>query len=136
MDQRFKLICKKPFTIKHLGDKIKVHTHNIEDYENLEKFLKSNKINYYTHALKIDKPRLAVLKGLPSDVTLEEIIDEVKSKLPSAFDCSRMNTTKTNDKYPYHIVKFSPETTFQAILRVSPSLQYESLLGKVQTQKQ
>ncbi|KAL1453271.1 hypothetical protein WDU94_007426 [Cyamophila willieti] len=38
------------------------------------------------------------------DVTLPEILDEIQDKLPTAYDCSKMN--KSNDRYPYFIVKF------------------------------
>ncbi|KAI5749765.1 hypothetical protein M8J76_010043 [Diaphorina citri] len=117
MNDRFKKICRKAFSIKHLGDRVKVFTNNLEDHKHLLEFLKSNKINHHTHAIKDDKPRIAVLKGLPADVELHEILDEVKSSIPNAFDCMKMHNC--NPKYPFFLIKFSPLTTFQEVTKIS-----------------
>ncbi|KAI5753531.1 hypothetical protein M8J77_001074 [Diaphorina citri] len=122
MNDSFKKICRKAFSIKHLGDRVKVFTNNLEDHKHLLEFLKSNKINHHTHAIKDDKPRIAVLKGLPADVELHEILDEEDS--PKCANCQgdHLSNNRKCTAYKTYIDKIGKLKN-----KSKPSLRQETL---------
>lgn len=65
-----------------------------------------------------EKPVAAVVKGLPPDITEDEILAEIKSHNPRVTQCTKL--IKNSDKYPYYLVKFEPGVAFPDIRAASP----------------
>lgn len=75
----FSILIEKYFTKKVLikihPDQISIKPQNQEDETILKTFLEENNIKYFTFNTSANRPRQAVLKYIPNDVTKETIID-------------------------------------------------------------
>lgn len=72
----------------------KIVTHTEKNYRNVIKYLDSNKKNYYSYQLKCDKGLTVVLKGIDSDVSVDDIkeaLNEEGFKAKSIFNIINKN---------------------------------------------
>ena len=68
-----KLLAAKP-RIQYSSNGLKVFTLSMSDFSKLKELLKKRNIEFYTHALKNEKPIHQVIKGLPLLEDYENII--------------------------------------------------------------
>lgn len=65
---------------KVISTGIQVEPSTEEDYRKLSKLLKEQGTQYYTYQLKSEKKLKIVLRGVPQDITDEEIIEDLKEQ--------------------------------------------------------
>lgn len=81
---------------------IKVSTPSSDDYRRLTKFLDKHNHVYYTHKLPEDKNLKIVLRGVPVEISEEEIIQDLHFQNITPIKVIRM--TKTAQKVPMPLV--------------------------------
>lgn len=114
MTQRIKLACAKPFTLRYVGKNLNSKTDDERDYINLIKTLKATNIPYHTYT----SPRIAVLKGLPKEWTLDDIKAEIQNQVETVKSVHLMRTTQQETK-PIYMIKFENGTLFNDVTKIS-----------------
>lgn len=74
-----------------LKNGIKVQPSTPEDFQNIKKLLIDKQYEFHTHIPKIEKPLKVVFKGIPTEITIEEITAELKALGYPTLKIIRMN---------------------------------------------
>ncbi|KAI5756193.1 hypothetical protein M8J77_022884 [Diaphorina citri] len=118
---RIKKVCNTTPQLKYVGNqsgkKISIHCFDLEDYNHLNNHLKEHAFSFHTFTLPKDKQLSAVLKGLPPDITKEEILEEIKLDIPQVMSVDLMKTPNSEFQ-PIFLVKFSNEIQFHDVTKI------------------
>lgn len=98
-----------------------LYTNNINDYDVLLNILKEKKIEHYTHTPKTRKPVKMVLKGLPYNITIDEVKHclEEKINIISIKQFTKKDLTNNTIKnVPVYTVIFPPNTNINDIIKI------------------
>jgi len=105
--------CQKPPIIKHTNDFIKFQPENKADYDKIEAFCITQKLQYATEIAKKDRPFKVVIRKLPVDTLTQDIHqDFIEQEFP-VLDVTQMHgrdkTTKAKVPYPLFLVSLKKE---------------------------
>lgn len=75
------------------SEAIRLQPTTIADYRNLTKFLASKNMEYFTFRLPAENPLQVVIRGLPSSVNTDEVLNTVKSRNYPAIAAYRIRNT-------------------------------------------
>ena len=118
---------KSDFDIKAKNNRIIVYTKNEEDYNTFLKETKVAKVDYHTYTFPNKKIIKSILKGVPANVSTDEIYEDLKVKnnlkvlevkqmsAPINIDNNEQKQTK---KLPVFIVTFEPTVQISEIMKV------------------
>lgn len=105
-------VVKNKFHLKYLGDKVKIFTEDLEDFNNLKESLVKKGTQFHTYSLSSEKKMMAVLKGVQR-MNEAEVLDAIKIVNPKVVSVKLLN--KTNLYYPKFKVAFESDVTFNEI---------------------
>ena len=112
-----KLDSEAKFQVTKNG--VKVYLSTLEFYNSHKQELhNNNNIQFYTHPIPSEKSKNLVLKGMPSFVTPDEIIQDLKDKELAPIKCvimKRNHMSKNTD--PLYLVSFENKTNLNQVLR-------------------
>ena len=96
---------------------LKIFLNNIKDFEKLKGFYKQNNRQFYTHALKHERPVHQVIKGLPL-VEVNIIEKELRDKGSKCIKVSLMKQ-KNQDYNPIYLATFESGTDLAEVQKVN-----------------
>lgn len=115
----------KNFKIKRVNNaKHYVQLDNLSEYMTVIDTLNQRGIKYYTYTPKSLEPRSLLLKGIDPSFTSEEIFEELKSLNLAKVDFENVtnfvtsNSTKNNKTLPFFLVKISPESDINSLMKI------------------
>ena len=129
--QNFYEICQKidslsvKVTYKHMSIGTSILTNNVQEHKRVIEFLKTEKIYFFTHDVKSEKPFKVVLRGLHS-ITENELKEELTRKQLeplSVFLMKRKSGVMGRDQ-PYLIHFKKPEVNLSTLRKNLPKLFY------------
>lgn len=118
ISHRVAQICKKKFTLKYLGGKVSVRCSDIDDHGNLKNSLKENSISFHTFTLPKDKDLSLILKGLAPIFSEHDILNEIKSHIPTITSAIKIKTPN-QEVYPIYQIKFHNSTSFEDVRKLN-----------------
>ena len=115
-------------TLKCKSNRIIFYTKNVQDYKKMKEKITAAQVQYHTYSLDNEKPVTTILKGLPSNITVEEILQDLAEKKLNVKDVKQFtkNVEVTSGcfkefKLPIFCVRFSENT------KVSDFKKYKSV---------
>lgn len=67
-------------SLKCKSNRIIIYTKNIQDYNKMREKIAAAQVQYHTYSLDSEKPITTILKGLPNNITIEEILQDLAEK--------------------------------------------------------
>ena len=78
--KKLQALLKNPLSIKSKNNRTILYTQTLDDYKIVKKEISESNVEYHTYSIEADKELKLVLKGLPPNVTIEEITEDLQSK--------------------------------------------------------
>ena len=105
----------EPFKVRYSRGHLKIFTNSLQDYTKLKNALLQQKVAFYTHTLKEQKPIHLVIKGLP-------LIDEsiiAKELEEKGIKCKKVILLKTKkETAPMYMVTFEKGTDLNEVRKI------------------
>lgn len=110
--------------IRSKRNRLVIQVKNLDDYKIVLNKVKEKQVNFHTYSLPDDKILRLVLKGLPSNITVSEIAEELKEKNLEVLKVKQFTKEFGIDglmkvlKYPVFTVDFKPKTDKRDVYKI------------------
>ena len=112
-------LIKNQLSVKCKNNRVIFFTQTVEDYEKIKSEIAKSETEYHTYSLSSDKETRMVLKGIASNVTDQEILEDLQNKSIRPTKVLQL-TKKTTDgeiKLPIRVVNFASDTVIKDIVK-------------------
>ena len=113
-------LIKNQLSVKCKNNRVIFFTQTVEDYEKIKSEIAKSETEYHTYSLSSDKETRMVLKGIASNVTDQEILEDLQNKSIRPTKVLQL-TKKTTDgeiKLPIRVVNFASDTVIKDIVKI------------------
>ena len=116
---KLQALLKNPMTVKCKNNRVIFYTQTVEDYQALKNEISNSDVEYHTYSLSSDKEHKLVLKGLPVNVTDEEIMNDLESKMIKPVKIVQITRKINNEdvKLPIRIINYSSSTAIKEVVK-------------------
>jgi Associated with zinc fingers len=126
----------KNFNLKYCGNgQVRIQTHTLEDFQKLKQGLKDENNEFHSFTLNSEKPKKAVIRGLPV-IELNDIKEDLNSK---GFKITNIFKMKGKDgqptKNPLYLINFDPDTDTNKIKLINNICHCKIKIEKYTTSK-
>lgn len=115
--KQFKSQLSGEISVKMRGSRMIIYTENVSDYQKVLQKVKESKIDFHTYTLENKKQVTSILKGLPTNISPEEIKEELAEFNLNVIDVKQFikkirNPQGNEEEYklPIFSVKFGENT--------------------------
>ena len=111
---------KEQMELKVKRNRIVFYTKTIDDYNVLKAEITKSNLEYHTYTLPAEKQLKLLIKGLPPNITENEIIEELKSKDITPLSVYQITNKSKDDvvKYPLYTVTFPNGTLMKNVVQI------------------
>lgn len=112
------------FKIKEMKGKKTIYMSNLENYLKVRKYLEKSETKFFTYTPKELKTRTFLLKGLESDISTQEIIEELYSRENEHLQFIKVtpfatkNSIKQNYKLPIYMVQITADSKINELKKI------------------